>query len=366
MTTVAWTRKKRGSWSAIVPTVLAVVAMVFGVLALASPASAALVCPDGYTLNGTVCEAVETTPATAVTEYSCDAGYTLVGDGETATCDRYVDGPAEYTPSTPTYVCEADWTLDGTTCSMTVPGHFEHVNRSYHSAQGPRCMNPDVWTLFQDTDGVWKCGKDWVPEHVVTEDAIATAPYTCDEGWTLVEENHSNRCTEPIPLCSRATQVLEQEEPWQEVVLTCPANADPSWTLDVANELCVRTLTVMPTDDSAQGTPGGSTPVVDYCPNIDGVQWEGYDCNTGVAAPEDVVPVTVVEPATVTDVPESVVLPEAATVPAKPAKATVPATVPAGDGSSIPSTPPYVLALLALGATALAASTVRLIKIPTR
>ena len=62
-------------------------------------------------------------------------------------------------------------------------------------------------------------------------------------------------------------------------------------------------------------------------------------------------PVTVVEPATVA-------VPAPATVPI-PAKVTLPATIPAGEGPTVPA---YVLALLVLGATALAASTVRLVR----
>ena len=93
---------------------------------------------------------------------------------------------------------------------------------------------------------------------------------------------------------------------------------------------------------------GGPTPVKDFCPNLDGVQWENYDCNTPVAvaaaevavpAPAEVVPPATVEPVTV---------PEAATV-AAPEAATVPAAVPAGDGSQAPSVPMWALAMIAVG-----------------
>jgi hypothetical protein len=73
---------------------------------------------------------------------------------------------------------------------------------------------------------------------------------------------------------------------------------------------------------------------------------------------------TAVEAATVEQPVEAATVEEAETV-AVPAKAKVasPATIPAGDGSSVPTIPAYALALLALGATALAGSSVRLAKV---
>ena len=78
--------------------------------------------------------------------------------------------------------------------------------------------------------------------------------------------------------------------------------------------------------------------------------------------PADGICAPVVEPATVA-VPEpaTVAVPEPATVPV-PTAVTLPATVPAGDGSTAPTIPPYALALLVLGATALAVTAVRLVR----
>ena len=68
------------------------------------------------------------------------------------------------------------------------------------------------------------------------------------------------------------------------------------------------------------------------------------------------------EPATVAPVlPGTVEEPETVAVPA-PATIPMPATIPAGDGSGTPTVPTALLALLALGATALAASTVHLVR----
>jgi len=104
---------------------------------------------------------------------------------------------------------------------------------------------------------------------------------------------------------------------------------------------------------------GGPTPVIDYCPTVEGVQWENYDCNTGVvSAAEAVAPVTVAAPeaATVPEAPIVVAAPEPATVPAAepvsvPQAATIPTAVPAGDGSSDKGGPNTGLLILALVAT---------------
>ncbi len=93
---------------------------------------------------------------------------------------------------------------------------------------------------------------------------------------------------------------------------------------------------------------GGPAPVKDFCPNLDGVQWENFDCNTGQPAAV-VEAATVVAPAVVAP-PEAaaVTAPAAATV-AVPAAATVPASVPAGDGSQAPGLPMWALAMIAVG-----------------
>ena len=106
--------------------------------------------------------------------------------------------------------------------------------------------------------------------------------------------------------------------------------------------------------------------------NAGGTTWAFKCPGTDGGNPDEPLTTTAVEGATV-ETPEGVAVPAPGTVeePAKvavPAPATVPAraTVPAGDGSSVPTAPTYVLALLALGATALAAATVRLVKVPSR
>lgn len=78
---------------------------------------------------------------------------------------------------------------------------------------------------------------------------------------------------------------------------------------------------------------------------------------TPTPEPEVVAPVL---PGTVEE-PETVAVPAPATVPV-PAAAPLPATVPAGDGSEAPAVPAAALAVLVLGATALAVTAVRLVR----
>ncbi len=106
-----------------------------------------------------------------------------------------------------------------------------------------------------------------------------------------------------------------------------------------------------------------AAPVIDYCPNLEGVQWEGYDCATGLAPVSAVAPAEVVAPQAGTVSPaEAVAVPKPAKVPAKaPAKATtaapqaatVPAAVPAGGGSSSNENAPNAWLLWAALAAAL-------------
>lgn len=80
--------------------------------------------------------------------------------------------------------------------------------------------------------------------------------------------------------------------------------------------------------------------------------------------PTEPEPVTVVEPATVAPVLPATV--EEPTQVAIPAAATVPARVPAGDGSGLPATPVWLLALLALGTAAVIMTGARLATARTR
>jgi hypothetical protein len=90
---------------------------------------------------------------------------------------------------------------------------------------------------------------------------------------------------------------------------------------------------------------GPPAPPTDFCPNLDGVQWENYDCNTPqvveVVPTPEATPVPTVEPT-----PAPAETPVAIPVPDKP---TVPKAVPAGDGSSQGSSWVEVLAGFLIG-----------------
>lgn len=83
------------------------------------------------------------------------------------------------------------------------------------------------------------------------------------------------------------------------------------------------TPTPTPTETPTTPPPAGPpAPPKDYCDNLEGVQWEGYDCNTGQVVPVEPTPEATPTPTE----PPVVSLP----VPDKP---TVPKAVPAGEGS---------------------------------
>jgi hypothetical protein len=120
--------------------------------------------------------------------------------------------------------------------------------------------------------------------------------------------------------------------------------------------------------------PSSAPAATDFCPDLDGVQWENYDCNTPQAvAAEVTVPaepaiVVTAEPAAAV-VPESVqptavTAPEAGTAPpvvAAPETATVPAAIPAGAGPGDPAAPVWAVCLFVLSCLSVAGSAARLV-----
>lgn len=98
-----------------------------------------------------------------------------------------------------------------------------------------------------------------------------------------------------------------------------------------------------------EGTPLSAYTKVD--PTLCITPEEAAAIDAALAEPATVAPVL---PGTVEE-PETVAVPAPATIP-------MPATIPAGDGSGTPTVPTALLALLVLGATALAASTVHLVR----
>lgn len=90
------------------------------------------------------------------------------------------------------------------------------------------------------------------------------------------------------------------------------------------------TPTPTPTETPTTPPPAGPpAPPTDFCPNLEGVQWENYDCNTPQVVEVVPTPEATPEP-TVEATPAPTETPVAIPVPDKP---TLPKEIPAGEGS---------------------------------
>jgi hypothetical protein len=301
-------------------------------------------------------DVVDTQPAT-VTSYACGSNKTIGSDigldpavcwsGLTVTTSRG-RGRRPACSRTNGWSCPAGWTgpnhdheCTQVTGTMQVIDHRTDADASKVCAVpdsvGPACVNPPPTCTPTRTNPVkadhYFCARGFTPTGEVAADA------TC----TKVDEGTSQPAT-----CSVLGDVLTDGQCVTPVVPVVP---------------------VVP----ATVVPGGPTPTIDYCPDLDGVQWEGYDCAVPAA------PVTAVEAATVVipeagTVPEEtpVVAPQPGTVPEKapatvPQAATVPTAVNAGGGSSSDGAPSLWLVALALLASATClGATVRLASGRTR
>ena len=388
-TTTRSTSRKPHGWRvlALVSALSLALAGLVG-LGLAPAASAAPPdqCPadaDGvvWELHGTMCIGRSTAPSEiATTTWACPAGFSTDDKPVTETSKCSKDVPVD---PVETFRCPEGYSPDGlvdqgTTC--TRPGFLVFgkciplIQLSEYSAEEAKLFGPCTLTASTVHAG-WTCPKavdlDCVdpkpcPPVTVYADPEPTYTYQCPAGYwparhgaTSEADLETSRPIGPDTTCIKffkeqatcpAGQVLEE-------VTDVPSVAPVRHQRPVTNLNCV--TPVVPLVPTISTVPGGPTPVKDFCPNLDGVQWENYDCNTpqAVAAAEVVAPApAVVSPAEIT-APEAatvpVTAPEAATVE-PPAKATVPQAVPAGGGSQAPTTPIWAYALLAVGVLGLA------------
>jgi hypothetical protein len=168
------------------------------------------------------------------------------------------------------------------------------------------------------------------------------------------EKNGVYSCTEfaNVPETYPAKKTATATFCWEGVVTTVTAEGTDSYTtvdgpVPVETKAAVDVSAQKKADDALAALLGSTyaartpVPADQICP---------------VTPPTE--PVTQPEAATAVEA-ATVANPEPATVPI-PTAVTLPAKIPAGDPA--PTVPAYVLALLALGATALAASTVRLVR----
>ncbi len=292
---------------------------------------------------------------------SCEEGWTLM--------DK--NGPVDAETTQPKYWCERTTTFDpqDPTCKTgdtLVPAPVGTADREQKSA---RCYTPKKYCEF--TDGQWiRTGKADTTENRGDKetgfcfyDTTGTFCEASEDGTSFVAETYTLKYGKDGEESSVSDYnhgefyTVPREFAAADIV---PVIANP---IDAENP-------VNPGQNLADGgqafldrgclpepvvpvTPaGGPTPVKDFCPNLDGVQWENYDCNTpvAVAAAEVAVPAPaeVGPPAAVVSPVEAATVPEAATV-AAPEAATVPAAVPAGDGSQAPSVPMWALVMIAVG-----------------
>ena len=297
-----------------------------------------------------------------VTSYSCGSNKTIGSEIglDPAVCYQWThrdnqQGSWQATgvqPQASGWSCPAGWTgpnrdhkCTQVTGTEQVVDHRTNADKSQVCAVpdsvGPACVNPPPTCTPARTNPVkadhYFCAAGYAP----TGEVAATA--TC----TKVEEGTSQNAT-------------------------CPVAGDV-----LTNGSCVTPL--VPAAPVAV-VPGGPAPTIDYCPNLDGVQWEGYDCAVPaapvtaveaatVAAPvAEPVPVVAPEPATVPEETETVTAPQPATTPAEPVTTTVPTAVQAGGGSTADdgTVPAWAFLLVALGALGLAGATTRLLKAPVR
>ncbi|MCW2406883.1 conjugal transfer mating pair stabilization protein TraN [Sphingobium sp. B1D7B] len=130
-------------------------------------------CPQGWQLEGSTCQRIETQPAQPV--YSCPSGYSLSG----STCTRSV-------AATVTYSCPTSYTLSGTTCTSTVPATITgYTCPSGWSLSGTTCTQGQTQSA---TVSGYVCPADYVASGnkcLRTISQSSTPVYSCPAGWNL-------------------------------------------------------------------------------------------------------------------------------------------------------------------------------------
>jgi hypothetical protein len=411
MTTTTRTIRKT-SWAALTA-LLAVLAMVFGVLTVAAPAGATDENPgvcDGLdsgkidVANGTMSVFIEAPAGQLIDQYCIKAGSIHQGLGP-----QYVTVDPPVQSMTITYdFTDPPKDISHYSFSWTPAPTYDYAGTGEASARECTLVE-DVWG-YMDFGPISVTGetvtKDtpWTDADKAVEDAKAQAEAESQlaavlAGYTIDESGVSCRTTPP-PVPGSVTYCVAPSGTTNYAYDTFGTADDTTpqdtWTNGSGQPLSAYTIgttadctpPVTPTPGSAtycvapSGTTNYAYDTFDSADNTtpegtwtngSGLPLSAYtlgtaaDCTPPTEEPE---PVTVVEPAVVepptTVQPEVIAIPEPAKVPAPTATVPLPATVPAGDGSTVPTTPVYALALLALGATALAASAVRLLTHPTR
>jgi hypothetical protein len=304
------TRKTRkASWAAVLTALLAVLGMVFGLLTFAGPATAS-------SDPATECAGIENLVGFDKIEMSGN-----IGDGRT-----FSSGGASIIVTT---VKDEDGKVEaigGTwaTTPYTVRVVVKTGSQTDGSADG-----------FPGYSGSWTTGGQGLSHITFCYTEAPPPPPTC-----------------PADAAVHAGEVIPEGET-AETYCTLPPPPPPTCPADAA----VHAGEVIPEGQTAETyctlppPPPPPPPEPPVTPPVEEtVAVTAVEPATVVAEPEAVAPVL---PATVTEEPETVAVPAPATVP-------MPASVPAGDGSTVPQVPVALLALLALAAAAAATSGLRM------
>ena len=360
-------------------------------------------CPEGYAsdTDPVTSESVCSKKVDKIQDYKCPSGYTTTDDPVT----KDSDCTKEITEKTdPTWSCEDGWRLiaehGNPKCKFD-----ERGEKTKWMDATPTCA--DGWTLNAgmctrqglDHESSDKDGKSYCPDSMQTRDRdhdddghgggctvyadpINTVTYGCPEGYSTSDEpvTSESTCTrqtteEVAATCPVAGDVLtnigdEEVANWQCITPATPATpigggGAAVFTASAASsggvELCLvdGVTTTSITYDVTESATGPTPTDAQYAANVAAV--DAVNASIAAQTPEGAtlgacgapiaeVPVVVspVLPATVPEEPESVAVPQAATVPA---------AVPAGGGSEAPAMPTWALALAliaAIGGTAAA------------
>jgi len=371
-TTASPPRKRGLRLAALLGAVPLVLSGIIGVAPSAS-ADTAPVCPADtadttWVLEGNVCvgTTTETTaPVQGDSTWACPEGFSSEDDPVTSesTCSKPVE---------PVYTCPAGYSPiaeEGKTQC-----HADDKGQGQEQVVDPESVSCP--------DGAMNIGDETEPECVVEADPVNTSPYFCPEGYSTSddpvtsESTCTRQTTEEVPAtCPVAGDVLtnigdEEVANWQCITPATPATpigggGAAVFTASAASsggvELCLvdGVTTTSITYDVTESATGPTPTDAQYAANVAAV--DAVNASIAVQTPEGAtlgacgapiaeVPVVVspVLPATVPEEPESVAVPQAATVPA---------AVPAGGGSEAPAMPTWALALAliaAIGGTAAA------------
>lgn len=393
------TRKTRKApWAAVMTAVLAVLALVFGTVAFAGTATArsdpATECAGVENLVGSDTIEVEGSLKSGDTLTSGAASITVTADKEGTEATGGTWATTLYTArivvksgdkadpganGVPGY-SGAWWT--GSAQDQTDQG-LSHITFCYSEETPPPATDVDLtctaWTATF-TDFPSEAGyRVTVDDVTVGTGVLTTSPVTVGDSGTFGSGEHSVKayvtdelvrteaitltCTGPTLYAGGATYPNVKVCYGPDVIEVGPV-ATPYVTEQVylsQNEAdAAAKQHVTDTTDSATAT------YMNAHPEYASVPADGICIHTPPPPPTPetvapVLPATVEEPVTVA-VPQPATVPMPAQVPT-PVKVAAPATVAAGDGTTAPTVPTALLALLALAGTTLAVTTVRLLKV---